>query len=424
MSSRLRFGLPGIGGGLDASATRAAASYDRPLVLTALGLALLGMVMVYSANLPLPSHNAQSPLLSLARGHALYLLIAIVAATAITQVPTEWLARNAGRLFLFGALLLLVVVVLKIVGGGKFLRDGAVRYLPLGPLTVQPAEFMKLFALLYAADYATRRSERLYSFTKGFVPIALALALVSTMLLYQPDLGSTMVIVATVMSVLFLAGMNMRLFIPLIIVLTLFFVAMVIFTPWRLARLLSFISPCDPGVVAAKGYQLCGALIAFGHGALIGSGLGTSIAKLGHLPLPHSDFIFATIGEELGFVGVVSVVIAFMFLTRRAFEIGRQAWILERTFAGLVAQGVGAWIGLQALIHAGVNTGLLPTKGLTLPLISFGGSSLVATALAIGILVRVDIENRRMMRGGFTASVPTDAAQPRRRRLRFGGAAA
>ncbi len=226
------------------------------------------------------------------------------------------------------------------------------------------------------------------------------MSVVMSLLLYQPDLGSTMVIMLTVAAVLFLGGMSLRVFIPLIAVLATLFVAMVVLTPWRLTRLLSYLTPCDPDLVQTSGYQLCGALIAFGNGGLLGSGLGTGVAKMGHLPLPHTDFIFAMMGEEIGFIGITLVVLAIAFIVRRAIEIGRTAMSQERLFAGLVAQGIGVWVGIQALIHAGVNTGLLPTKGLTLPFISHGGSSMLAVCIAMGVLIRIDMENRAAVRGG------------------------
>jgi cell division protein FtsW len=316
------------------------------------------------------------------------------------SVPIDLWERYSGLLFGIGIALLAAVAAIKLIGGASFIKDGAVRALPLGVITLQPAELVKLFALVYAAAYAVRRQERMrYELLKGLAPIGSLMALVIALLLYQPDLGSTMVITATVMTVLFLGGMSLRVVFPLGLLLIGFFAAMVYLTPWRLGRLMSYLTPCDPTHVASTGYQLCGALIAFGHGGFFGSGLGTGIAKMGHLPLPHTDFIFAVIGEELGFVGVMVVLLAFAYLVRRAIEVGRQAMSQERLFAGLVAQGIGVWIGIQTFIHAGVNTGLLPTKGLTLPFISHGGSSMLVVCLAMGVLVRIDMENRARIRG-------------------------
>ena len=373
---------------------------DRTLISVFAGLLLVGLVMVYSANLPLPSNNAESVFLRGMRGHPLHLLIGVFAAWLMTRIPVGVLHTFSTPLFFAGIGLLVLVAILKIVLGPAIIKDGAVRAIPLGIFTLQPAELMKLLALLFAAAYVVRRQDRMHTFVKGLLPIGGLMSLVMLLLLYQPDLGSTMVIMLTVAAVLFLGGMSLKVFIPLIGALAALFVAMVVFTPWRLTRLLSYLSPCDPELVQTSGYQLCGALIAFGNGGLLGSGLGTGIAKMGHLPLPHTDFIFAMMGEEIGFVGVTLVIIALAFIVRRAIEIGRTAMSQEKLFAGLVAQGIGVWIGIQALIHAGVNTGLLPTKGLTLPFISHGGSSMLAVCIAMGVLIRIDMENRTASRGG------------------------
>lgn len=369
------------------------------LISVLAALLLIGLVMVYSANLPLPSNNAESVFWKSMRGHPIHLAIGLIALVFMTRVPTATLQALSTPLFFFGLALLLAVAVMKLLFGQTLIRDGAVRAIPLGFFTLQPAELMKLFSLLFAAAYVVRRQDRMHTFVRGLLPIGVLMSVVMLLLLYQPDLGSTMVIMAITAAILFLGGMSLAIFIPLLISLGAVFTAMVLITPWRLMRLLSYLEPCDPSQVQTVGYQLCGALIAFGNGGLFGSGLGTGVAKMGHLPLPHTDFIFAMMGEELGFVGITLIVIAFAFITRRAIEIGRTAMSQERLFAGLVAQGIGVWIGLQTLIHTGVNTGLLPTKGLTLPFISHGGSSMLAVCLAMGVLLRIDSENRSAVRG-------------------------
>jgi cell division protein FtsW len=375
------------------------ANVDRALVSVLAALLLIGFVMVYSANLPLPSNNAEFVFWKSMRGHPFHLMIGVATLLLMTRVPTSTLHALSTPLFFLGLALLIVVAAMKMVLGPAIIKDGAVRAIPLGLFTLQPAELMKLFSLLFAAAYVIRRQDRMQTFVRGLLPIGFLMSLVMMLLLYQPDLGSTIVIMLITAAILFLGGMSMRIFIPLILVLAGVFVTMILVTPWRLMRLVSYLSPCDPSQVQTVGYQLCGALIAFGNGGLFGSGLGTGIAKLGHLPLPHTDFIFAMMGEELGFVGITAIIIAFAFLTRRAVEIGRTAMSQERLFAGLVAQGIGVWIGLQTLIHAGVNTGLLPTKGLTLPFISHGGSSMIAVCMAMGVLIRIDAENRAFVRG-------------------------
>lgn len=375
---------------------------DRALISVFAALLLVGLVMVYSANLPLPSQNTESVFWRSMRGHPIHLAIGLIAMLIMTRIPTSVLHAMSTPLFFFGIALLLVIAGMKIVLGSAILKDGAVRAIPLGFFTLQPAELMKYFALLFAAAYVIRRQDRMHTFVRGLLPIGVLMSLVMLLLLYQPDLGSTMVIMMITAAILFLGGMSMRIFIPLLLGLAAVFVAMVWLTPWRLMRLIAYLSPCDPSQVQTTGFQLCGALIAFGRGGVFGSGLGTGIAKMGHLPLPHTDFIFAMMGEEIGFVGVTLVILAFAFIVRRAIEIGRTAMSQERLFAGLVAQGIGVWIGLQTLIHAGVNTGLLPTKGLTLPFISHGGSSMLAVCIAMGTLIRIDCENRAHVRGAKT----------------------
>lgn len=372
---------------------------DRILVSVFVGLLLVGLVMVYSANLPLPSNNAESVFWRSMRGHPIHLLIGLAALLIMTRVPSTMLQTLSTPLFFLGIALLLIVAAMKIVLGPAILKDGAVRAIPLGIFTLQPAELMKFFSLLFAAAYVVRRQDRMHTFVRGLLPIGFLMSLVMLLLLYQPDLGSTMVITLITAAILFLGGMSLRIFVPLLLALGAVFVVMVWLTPWRLMRLISYLSPCDPDQVQSTGFQLCGALIAFGRGGFFGSGLGTGIAKMGHLPLPHTDFIFAMMGEEIGFVGVTLVILAFAFIVRRAIEIGRTAMSQERLFAGLVAQGIGVWLGLQTLIHVGVNTGLLPTKGLTLPFISHGGSSMLAVCIAMGTLLRIDAENRQHVRG-------------------------
>jgi cell division protein FtsW len=226
------------------------------------------------------------------------------------------------------------------------------------------------------------------------------MAVVGVLLLLQPDLGAFGVMVAISMGILFLGGVNGRLFASITVALAVAFTAVIWTSPWRRDRIFAYLDPWSTDNALGRGYQLSHSLIAFGRGEWFGVGLGASVEKLHYLPEAHTDFIVAVIGEELGLVAVLAVVVAYYWLTRRAFEIGRQAVALDRTFAGLVAQGVGLWIGVQAFINIGVATGLLPTKGLTLPLMSYGGSALLSTLVALAILLRVDFESRALMRGG------------------------
>jgi cell division protein FtsW len=242
----------------------------------------------------------------------------------------------------------------------------------------------------------------------------------------QPDLGAFMVIVTIAMGLLFLGGVSVRLFAGLSVTLAATFFALIWASPWRRERIFAYLDPFDEKNALGKGYQLSHSLIAFGRGEWFGVGLGGSVEKWHYLPEAHTDFLLAVLGEELGLVGVLLVIVLFFWLVRRAFEIGRQSIALERFFGGLVAQGLGLWIGVQGFINMGVNLGLLPTKGLTLPLMSYGGTGIVMNCVTLAILLRIDFENRRLMRGG-DAGPPGRAATGRpgdsRLRLRVRGAA-
>jgi cell division protein FtsW len=380
------------------TATRPAvvsAELDPLLLWPALALLLMGLVMVYSASIATAEGSAftghQSAYFLIR--HTVYLTVGLVAALITFQVPMRFWQQMAPWLFLAG-LVLLVVVLLPVIGRSV---NGAQRWIGLGPINLQPSELMKLAAVLYAADYTTRKLTEMDSFRRGFVPMAAVMVLVGGLLLREPDFGAFVVIVSIAMGVLFLGGINGRLFAGLIGVMVVAFVVLIWSSPYRLERITSYMDPWQNAF--GKGYQLSHSLIAFGRGEWFGVGLGSSVEKLFYLPEAHTDFLLAVIAEELGFVGVVAVVGLFALLVQRCFVVGRQALLLDRIFAGLAAQGFGIWFGLQSFINMGVNMGLLPTKGLTLPLMSFGGSGIVANCVAIAVLLRVDYENRRLMRG-------------------------
>jgi cell division protein FtsW len=392
--------LAGLGStnlALGGTAGRLPPAFDGTLAAVVLGLVMFGTVMVYSASISL----ADSPRYTVGPTHFLLrhlaaLAIAFVAAAVAFSIPLAAWQRLAPLAFA-GALLLLAIVLVPGVGKGAL---GARRWLPLGLLNLQPSELMKLACVLYAASFTVRKQDYMHSFRKGFLPMAAVMALVGVLLLMQPDLGAFGVIVAISMGILFLGGVNGRLFAAIVVALAGAFAAVIWLSPWRRERIFAYLDPWSAENALGKGYQLSHSLIAFGRGEWFGVGLGGSVEKLHYLPEAHTDFILAVIGEELGLVAVLAVIVAFYWLVKRAFEIGRQAVALERTFAGLVAQGIGLWVGVQAFINIGVATGLLPTKGLTLPLMSYGGSALVSTLVAIALLLRVDRENRILMRGG------------------------
>jgi cell division protein FtsW len=290
-----------------------------------------------------------------------------------------------------------------IPGIGKSV-NGARRWLSLYVINVQPSEFMKLAVVLYAASYAVRKAEFLHArqpmrqtLLRGFLPLLAVMGATGGLLLLEPDFGAFVVIVAIAFGILFLGGLDWRILVPLVALLPAVLGAILIAAPYRLQRLTTFLDPwSDP---LGKGYQLSHSLIAFGRGEWFGVGLGSSVEKLMFLPEAHTDFLVAVIAEEIGLAGVLAVLVLFGWVLFRSYAIARQAMLLDRAFAALTVQGIGVWFGVQAFINIGVNMGVLPTKGLTLPLLSFGGSGIVANCIAVAILLRVDYENRRLLRG-------------------------
>lgn len=372
--------------------------YDQPLVWVVLALMLFGMVMVYSASVALPDspkYASYSHYHFLAR-QALFIGISIAAGLIVFRIPIAVWQRCTPYLFI-GTLVLLVLVLIPEIGKGV---NGAKRWLPLKIFNLQPSELMKLFAVLYAADYTVRKQQVMHKFTKGFLPMAVAIGVIGALLLLEPDLGAFGVIVCIAMGILFLGGVNGIWFTGIGATLVGVFGLIIMLSPWRRDRIFAYLNPWDESTTLGKAYQLSHSLIAFGRGELFGVGLGGSVEKLHYLPEAHTDFLLAVIGEELGFVGVLVVVGLFYWLVNRSIEIGRQAIALDLTFSGLVAQGIGIWIGVQTFINMGVNLGLLPTKGLTLPLMSYGGSGILINCIGLTILLRIDYENRVLMRGG------------------------
>ena len=304
--------------------------------------------------------------------------------------------RLAPWLFV-GALLLLVAVLIP--GVGKVV-NGARRWLAIGPIGFQPSEVAKLAVLIYAADYMVRKMEVKERFFRAVLPMGAAVAIVGVLLLAEPDMGAFMVVAVIAMGILFLGGVNARMFFLIAGVLVGAFALMIASSPWRRERVFAYLDPFSEQHALGKGYQLSHSLIAIGRGEIFGVGLGGSVEKLHWLPEAHTDFLLAVIGEEFGLVGVITLIVLFLWMTRRIMHIGRQAIALDRVFSGLVAQGVAIWIGFQAFINMGVNLGALPTKGLTLPLMSFGGSAILMNLVALAVVLRVDYENKLLMRGG------------------------
>jgi cell division protein FtsW len=364
----------------------------------ALALLAFGLVMVYSASIALPDNPKSAHFAAthfLAR-HAVALGVGLVGAVLAVQVPIALWEKAAPWLFVI-ALALLVLVLVPFIGREV---KGARRWIPLGVMNFQPSELAKLAIAMYAANYMVRKMEIKENFWRAVTPMAVALAVAGMLLLLEPDMGAFLVIAAIAMGILFLGGVNGRMFLLISAVLVGSFVLMVTFSEYRRERIFAYLNPWDERYAQGRAYQLTHSLIAFGRGEFFGQGLGGSVEKLHYLPEAHTDFLLAVIGEELGFVGVAAVIVAFFWLARRVFHIGRQAIALDRVFAGLMAQGIGIWMGGQAFINMGVNLGVLPTKGLTLPLMSYGGSAILMNLIALAIVVRVDRENRSLMRGG------------------------
>ena len=372
--------------------------FDQALVGVTLALLIWGLIMVYSASIAMPdnpkfAHYQHNHFLL---RHMMSLGLALVVAFLTFQVPLAVWEKVAPWLFI-ASLVLLALVLLPFVGKSV---NGARRWISLGFMNFQPSELAKFAVLLYAADYMVRKMDVKERFFRAVLPMAAAVAIVGVLLLAEPDMGAFMVISVIAMGILFLGGVNARMFFAISTVVVIAFALMVALSDWRRERIFAYLDPWDAKHALGKGFQLSHSLIAFGRGEIFGVGLGGSVEKLHWLPEAHTDFLLAVIGEEFGLLGVLALLGLFMWLTRRIIHIGRQSIALDRLFPGLVAQGVGIWIGFQAFINMGVNLGALPTKGLTLPLMSYGGSAILMNMVALAVVLRIDHENRVLMQRG------------------------
>jgi cell division protein FtsW len=372
--------------------------FDQPLAWVTLGLLMWGLVMVYSASIAMPDNPrfANYTQTHFLVRHVASIGIAFVAALLAFQVPINTWEKMAPWIFVV-SLILLIAVLIPFIGKGV---NGARRWISLGVMNFQPSELAKLGVLLYASNYMVRKMEVKEKFFTSVAPMGIAVAVVGLLLLAEPDMGAFMVIAVIAMGILFLGGVNARMFFLIAAVLVVAFGLMIALSEWRRERIFAYLDPWSEKHALGKGYQLSHSLIAIGRGEIFGVGLGGSVEKLHWLPEAHTDFLLAVIGEEFGFIGVLLVIGLFMWLTRRIMYIGRQAIAMDRIFAGLLAQGVGIWVGFQSFINMGVNLGALPTKGLTLPLMSYGGSAILLNLVAIAMVLRVDYENRQLMHGG------------------------
>lgn len=370
---------------------------DYGVLFVVFSLMLLGCLMVFSASISL----GDSPKYHISEHHffvrhVISLVVALFGAYIVWHIPMKAWKKMAFPFFLFGLFLLGAVFI---PGVGKS-TNGACRWIPLGLFNLQVTEVMKIAVLIYAADFTVRKQNYMHSVKKGLLPMLLVMGLVGFLVLKEPDLGAYVMMLAISMGILLLGGINLTVFIMVLVGVLGLLVFMIFAASWRAARFFAYLDPWEITNAQGKAYQLSHSLIAFGRGETWGVGLGDAIEKQHYLPEAHTDFILAIIGEELGFVGVMLILVLLFWLVKRAIEIGRTAIHLEHIFSGLVAEGIGIWIGVQTFINVGVASGLLPTKGLTLPFISFGGSAIMAVTAAVAILLRVDYENKVTMKGG------------------------
>lgn len=370
---------------------------DYGVLFVVFSLMLLGCLMVFSASISLgdsPKYHISERYFFIR--HVISLVVVLFGAYIVWHIPMKAWKKMAFPFFLFGLFLLGAVFI---PGIGKS-TNGACRWIPLGLFNLQVTEVMKIAVLIYAADFTVRKQNYMHSVKKGLLPMLLVMGLVGFLVLKEPDLGAYVMMLAISMGILFLGGINLTVFIMVLVGVLGLLVFMIFAASWRAARFFAYLDPWEISNAQGKAYQLSHSLIAFGRGETWGVGLGDAIEKQHYLPEAHTDFILAIVGEELGFAGVMLILVLLFWLVKRAIEIGRTAIHLEHIFSGLVAEGIGIWIGVQTFINVGVASGLLPTKGLTLPFISFGGSAIMAVTAAVAILLRVDYENKVTMKGG------------------------
>ncbi|RJX74405.1 cell division protein FtsW [Vibrio sinensis] len=376
------------------------ALYDRQLVWISLGLMLTGLVMVTSASFPISTRLTDQPFHFMFR-HATFLILALGTSAVILQVPLSlWFKK--GHYLLVLSFVLLIIVLLA----GKSV-NGASRWIPLGLFNLQPAEVAKLSLFIFMAGYLVRKQDEVReTFFGGFMKPIIIFAFLAGLLLLQPDLGTVIVMLVTLFGMLFIAGAKLTQFIALMIAGIVLVVGLIIVEPYRMRRVTSFMDPWEDPF--GSGYQLTQSLMAFGRGEWFGQGLGNSIQKLEYLPEAHTDFVFAVLAEELGFVGVVLVLMLIFSLVFKAIFIGRNAFERKNLFGGYLAFGIGIWFAFQTLVNVGAAAGIVPTKGLTLPLISYGGSSLIIMSIAVSILLRIDHECRVAELADESKKIDTD----------------
>ncbi len=363
------------------------ALYDKWLIMAIIGLLIIGLMMVASSSVMVSTKLYHQPFHFLIR-QAAYLFVGFVVAMVVMRVDSsEWEKYSVTLLFICLLMLLLVLVP----GIGRIV-NGSRRWLAFGPISIQVSELAKMTMIVYVAGYLVRQQQSVSHSILGFIRPMIVLGVVAVLLLLEPDFGATVVIAGTVMAMLFLSGVKLRYYLGLMLVVGACLVFLAVSSPYRVARLTAFLNPWADQF--NSGYQLTQSLIAFGRGGWSGVGLGDGVQKLFYLPEAHTDFLFAVLAEELGLLGILLVLALYSILVFRGFVIGFNANLQDRLFAAYTAYGITFWLGLQASINMGVNAGLLPTKGLTLPLLSYGGASMVVNCVVIALLLRIDHENR------------------------------
>lgn len=363
---------------------------DVTLMVCIILLMLTGLVMVATASIP-RAGSMGDPFFFLNR-QAIYMGVGLLIAYIVFLVPTRFWHENS-RMVLIGAFVFLILVIIP--GIGREI-NGAMRWIPLGPVNIQVSEFVRVAMMIFAAAYLQKNQNQINKSLWSMIKLLIVLGLVSVLLLLEPDFGSTAVIGATVLGMAFLAGVCIVRFSVLSVAVAVAATGVLIAAPYRRARLSSFMDPWDDPF--GKSYQLVQSLIAIGRGETFGVGLGESIQKHHYLPEAHTDFIFSILAEEMGLVGVVCLMLIYVFMVWRAFVIANQADKVRMRFASCLAYGIGLWVGMQTLINMSVASGILPTKGLTLPMISYGGSSVLASLIAFAILLRIDSESKYLLR--------------------------
>ena len=359
--------------------------FDRSFVMLALVMYVIGLIMVASSSMPVAERLFNNPFHFVIR-HAIYIVLSLGMAGVALQIPMAWWQKNSSYLLMFGICLLVTVLLI-----GRSV-NGSTRWIVLGPITVQAAEPAKLFFFCYLAAYLVRRRDQVMEDWKGFAKPLIVFAVLAALLLRQPDLGTIIVMFVTTFGLLFLAGAKLWQFISLASVGVVLLSLLAIFEPYRWRRITSFLDPWqDP---FGSGYQLTQSLMAYGRGEIFGQGLGNSIQKLEYLPEAHTDFVMAVLAEEFGFVGIALILVLSMVLVCKALMLGKKAVAKEKFFEGFFAYAIGIWVCFQAAVNVGASAGIVPTKGLTMPLISYGGSSMIIMTLAVVILIRIDHELR------------------------------